>query len=311
MIAESQHGRRRPQDESSELSAPSLLAGRASLILVPLDGSAEARVAVPVARTAATLFRANVTLVHASDQPLGDDDLMHRMGLRREDTRGTVLMGLVGSPAEAVIGLARKRNAALIVMATHGRSAPSGQLVNPITEEIVEGVDCPVVLIRPGALVGDAEPELSRMLLPLDGAPSSASVISPALDLAQHSRAEVDILYVATASTSMLEEPGAMATPRYVDQPQYEWPTWAREFVSRFGTAVGQHAHPTRTRLFLKRGEPAGEILQFARQNDVDLIVLEWRGRFDPAHNTVVWSVLADAPCPVLLLRSAPKADEE
>ncbi len=308
MIAESQQAWRSARRRPARLPTKPPHPDRARVILVPLDGSEEAKAALPVAKAAAALTGASVQLVHASPEPLDDEKLMWRMGLRREDVRGAVLTGVVGDPASAMVRLATERRALLVVMSTHGRTTRAGRVDSQITEQIVQEVTCPVLLVRPGATAWAAEPCLRRMLLPLDGAPSSASVIGPALDLADRSDARVDILYVAMPASAP-GEPGSLATPLYVDQPQYEWPSWAREFISRFGTAIGQSQSPASTRVFLRRGEPATEILRFAGENDADLIVLEWRGLIDPCRGRVIWDVLADTPCPVLLLRARAVSD--
>ena len=282
---------------------------RLPLILVPLDGSAEAKAALPAARLVASIAQATIHVVHAADHPLSQDELLRRMDLRPEETRGMVIDGAVGDTAAgAVVRFAAEMRAMLIVMTTRGRTAYLGRTVRPVVERIVQEAPCPVLLVRPeierrlATMTG-----LRRILLPLDGAPSSAAVIGPALDLARRAGAQVDVLYVATQARCP-EEPGSLTGPRYVDQPQYEWPSWAREFLSRFGTALGKFTPPTPTRLFVRRGEPAAETLRLAAERDSDLIVLEWRGRLDPAHATVVRGVLRDAPCPVLLLRTVPVA---
>ena len=277
---------------------------RARLILVPLDGSVEAKVALPAARLAARIVQASVHVVHVTDHPLSPDELLRRVNLTRNETRGIVIDQAVGDPAETVVQLAETMNAMLIAMSTRGHTAYRGRTVRPVVERVILRACAPILLVRPEICERvAATTRLRRLLLPLDGAPSSASVIGPALELAQRSGAAVDILYVATQAPRP-EEPGTMTTPRYVDQPQHEWPLWAREFVSRFGTCFGKHPPTTPTRMFLRSGDPASEILRFCSEQDCDLIVLEWRGRFDPAHARVVRHVLTDAPCPVLLLRT-------
>lgn len=288
-----------------EASSPAVVAHqeRARLILVPLDGSVEAKTALPAARLAARIARASIHVVHVTDHPLSPDELLRQVRLSRAETHGIVIDQAIGDPADVVVELAESKRAMLIAMTTRGHTAYLGRTVRPVVERVILQARVPVLLVRPEIRERvTATTELRRILLPLDGAPSSALVIGPALDLAQRSGAAVDILYVATQAPRP-EEPGTLTTPRYVDQPQHEWPTWAREFVSRFGTCMGEHPPTTPTRMFLRSGDPAAEILRFSEEQSSDLIVLEWRGRFDPAHAKVVRQVLTDAPCPVLLLR--------
>ncbi len=278
---------------------------RPGIIVVPLDGSAEAKLALPPARLAARLAGCSIHVVYAAERPLTPEELLRQVGLRRQETAGLVLDQVVGAPAESIVRFAAAEHALLIVMTTRGKTAYLGRTVRPVPERVIASAGCPVLLIRPeiGERVATTT-SLRRVLLPLDGAPSSAEVIGFALDLARWSGAEVDLLFVATRATRP-SEPGSLAGPLYVDQPQYEWPTWALEFTSRFGTSLGQCQVPSPAHLFLRPGDPAAEILRLAGERHSDLIVLEWRGRMDPAHARVVKGVLTDAPCPVLLIRTS------
>jgi nucleotide-binding universal stress UspA family protein len=283
---------------------------RAPIILVPLDGSAEAKGVLPMARSIARIEEASIHVVHAAEQPLPEWELLRRMSLRREEARGVVVGQAVGPVvADAIVRLAEEMRAMLIAMTTHGRSACLGGSIRPVPEQTVQRATSPVLLVRPGAVREPQAPcSLRRILLPMDGAPSSAAIIGPALDLARHCEAEVYFLYVATLA-GQSAEPGTLTVPRYLDQPQHEWPNWTNEFLGRFGTALGGSPSPTPARLFLRRGEPSAEILRFAGERECDLIVLGWRGHSDPARARVVRTVLREAGCPVLLLRSpAPAA---
>lgn len=275
------------------------------LILVPLDGSREAKIALPVALQAARILRASVHVVYATTQLLAPDEILRRIGIEPSETTGLVIDQVIGPPAEAIVDLARVKPAALIVMTTRGHTAYQGRTVRPVVEAIIRSAPCPVLLVRPElAARVCAELPLKRILLPLDGAPSSARVIGPALDIAKLSQAEADILYVA-GHERRPQEAGTLTGPMYIDQPQYEWPTWAAEFIDRFGTSLGSYQLPAPIHLSIRTGSAATAILQVATERHSDLIVLEWRGNLDPLHAKVVKGVLADAPCPVLLLRTA------
>ncbi len=273
-------------------------------VVVPLDGAAESQAALPAAFLIAWILRADVRVVHARDRPMPPEVLLGRLGLSPEEARGIVVDQVLGTPANAIVDDARTRHAAMIVMTTRGHTTRKDQAIGPVTAAVIARAPCPVLLVRPeiasrvAAMTG-----LYRILLPLDGAPSSARVIGPALQLAWQSGAELDVIYVATL-TPRPEEPGTLTVPFYVDQPQHEWPAWGQEFTRRFGTCLGQIQLPASTRLFLRRGDPGQEILRFAVDHWIDLIALEWRGRLDPNHASVVREVLANAPCPVLLLRT-------
>ena len=62
-------------------------------VLVPLDGSAHATAAVPVARGFAKLLHATVAVLHVSDDALTPAALVERMKLSPEDLHGLSLRG--------------------------------------------------------------------------------------------------------------------------------------------------------------------------------------------------------------------------
>ena len=298
-----------PRTEPGE---DALWGGSEPVIIVPLDGSIEAKAALPTARLIARILGATVNVVHVTDEPLSQAELLARVKLERDETHGLIVDRLSGSPTQAVLRFAEEKRATSIVATTRGRTAYSGRTVGPVVEEIMHTASCPVLLVRPEIHTRVAAmTEMRSILLPLDGAPSSAAVIGPAMALAQRSGVEVDVLFVATRDKRS-EEPGTLTVPRYIDQPQHEWPAWAREFVTRFLSDVcpGAAPLPTPTRMFLRHGEPTTEILRFSVEHDSDLIVLEWRGRLDPAHGDVVKGVLGNAPSPVLLLRTVDKGSD-
>lgn len=274
------------------------------IVVVPLDGSIEAKAALPAARLAARILQGTVHVVQAVDSPLPGGELLRRMNLTPDEAANLVVDQVVGPAVEAIVRFAEQQHAFLIVMTTRGHTAYRGRTVRPVVERVIRDACRPVLLVRPEIVDrAEATTRLRQILLPLDGAPSSAAVIGPALHLAQESGSDVDILYVAEFAQPPAE-PGSLTTPLYVDQPQYEWPEWAKEFARRFGTAMGEYPLQLHTRMYLRRGEPASQILHFAIEHRDDLIVLEWRGRLDPDHARVVRTVLSAAPCPVLLIRT-------
>jgi nucleotide-binding universal stress UspA family protein len=165
---------------------------------------------------------------------------------------------------------------------------------------VVRQAPCPVVLVRPE--LGLRAWSLRRIVVPHDGTPTTAAAIEPASNLAGRSGAEFDILHVAAPDTAQPAEPGTLTAPRYLDQPQHEWPAWAREFLART-RSLCHCPSVVQTRLDLRTGEPGAEIVRFATEHQGDLIVLAWRGYLDAERATTLREVIRAAPCPTLILR--------
>lgn len=114
------------------------------------------------------------------------------------------------------------------------------------------------------------------------------------------------MLHVATPGGERPTEPGTLISPRYVDQPQHEWPAWAQEFLARL-CAIGGARGETEIRLAVAQGEASAAIIDFARQ--CDLIVLGWRGALEPDRARTMQRVIRDTTCPVIVFRVGRESD--
>ena len=270
-------------------------------VLVPLDGSTHATVALPVAKTMARLEGAVLHVIHVSDQPSTSRELAATLGLTLDEVRGAVIEPLPGRPADAIVRAASERGSALIVMCTHTAMARAGHGLGRTAAEVTERAPCPVLLVGPARGVRSWEPR--AILAPLDGSPTTAAAVQPAAELARRADAELLVLHVGVARTESPDEAGTLAGARYIDQPQHEWPAWAREFCDRVVCLCGI-AESVKVRTFLAAGEPAEEILRVAGRREIDLIVLGWRATLESGRAATLKAVLQGAKCPVLLLRS-------
>jgi nucleotide-binding universal stress UspA family protein len=272
----------------------------ARTMLVPLDGSVHATAAIPVARGLAELCHATLAVLHITDDVLASSALVDRVKLSSDDVRGMVVEQRPGEAAAVIVQEAAKRHAALIVMCTQTRMEDRARALGSVAEAVLRAALCPVVLVPPAR--GRKHWRLHRLLLPHDGTPTSAAAIGPATHLASMAAAELVVLHVATPGTERPTEPGTLVSPRYVDQSQHEWPAWAQEFLGRL-RAVGRATNGIDIRLALAQGEAGSAIVNFARQNDSDLIVLGWRGSLEPERAQTIRQVIRDASCPVIVFR--------
>ncbi len=272
-------------------------------ILVPLDGSSRATVALPVARAFAELEGATLHIVHIGEATVPPSAVLEKLGLTPEQLRGCVLDQATGPPAARIVRLAGERGNVLIVLSTHTATDKPRGALGRVAEEVLCKAPCPVVLVQPERGV---EPWLLRkILLPHDGTPTTAAAVSPAADLAIQAGAELLVLHVAEPGARRPTEPGTLVTPRYVDQPQHEWSSWAREFLERLA-ALGPCPAAVRLRLLLGTGEPGVEIVRAAEEHDCDLIVLGWHGQLAAEHASTLKTVIREAGFPLFALRVEP-----
>lgn len=140
-------------------------------ILVPLDGSELAELALEDALSIAQLSRAQLTLLQVIppideviaagtdhpiyvDQQLANQEMLaleylqsvcDRVGC--EDVAIQVATD-IGPAAETIIDYARQQAIDLIVMATHGRSGLQRWVYGSVAGKVLRGADLPVLLVR-------------------------------------------------------------------------------------------------------------------------------------------------------------------
>lgn len=282
--------------ETATLPAP--VDVRVSTLVVPLDGSDEAMTALPVARALAAAEGATLHLVHVSEQLLTSARMIDRLRLTHEHLHGAVLDQRAGRPADEIVRQARDLGSRLIVMSARCVQGERRSALGSVTREVLRHAPCPIVVVPPEHAT--ATWSLRQMVLPHDGIPTTAAAIARASDLARKSGAELAILHIASTAAGPPGEPGALMSPRYLDQPQHEWPSWAREFLDRL-VAIGGPPLDVRMRLFFGCGEPADVIVEFAAEHHTDLIVIAWVAGWEPEQRTTMRKVIDQAPGPLLI----------
>jgi nucleotide-binding universal stress UspA family protein len=143
-----------------------------------------------------------------------------------------------------------------------------------------------------------------------DRTPTTAVALRPATQLGSQLHASVDLLYVAGGGQSAPDEPGSIGAPRYLDQPQHEWPQWADEVLDRLLSWCADCPPDVPVRAYLTQGEAADEIVRFAAEHGHDAIVLARRSHLEPGRAVTLRTILARTPCPVVLV-GAPRASIE
>ncbi len=270
------------------------------MILVPLDGTPHATVALPVAKTLAALLEGELHVLHVARRAIPPRELLGQLGLSAEDLHGTVLDLETGSPARAIVDAAREHEGASIVLCTHtGMEKPYGALGH-VADEVLRTSPAPLVLVQPER--GHRPWVVDHILLPHDGTPTTAAGFAPASDLALRAHAALLVLHVVAPAGRQPREPGTFTVPRYVDQPQHEWPSWAAEFLERV-CEMGGLPDELALHLQLASGEPGAEIVRYAREHGTDLIILAWHGHAEAERAETMKTVIHQAPCPVLVYR--------
>jgi nucleotide-binding universal stress UspA family protein len=142
-------------------------------ILIPVDGSDLAQVAIPYAERIAVAFGSIITVMYVSQSPEDSHSNMHKLYLEKmvevikseKDAYVDKLPGKritvgsaisVGDPAQEIVDFADKENINLIVMSTHGRTGVTRWALGSVADRVLRATKRPVALIR----VKRAEPKV-------------------------------------------------------------------------------------------------------------------------------------------------------
>lgn len=266
-------------------------------VLVALRATGTTHAAIEVGRVIAKALAAPLHGVLVWPTPITPREVPRLLRVDPQALEGIVLDVDVGDPAERLDALTRSMSVAFVVLAAEEAGADACALGGTALRALGR-MSTSVVIVRPSSVLA----QIRRILVPLDGTPSAAAALEPAGDLAMRAGASLDLVLVEDVATPPPAEPGTMA-PRYVDQPQHEWPAFSAEFVQRFVGSVGHRLPGVPVRFFLGTGRPAAEILRYARELAPDLIALMWRDEGAAAPGPVLSEVVRCARQPVLVVR--------
>lgn len=143
---------------------------------------------------------------------------------------------------------------------------------------------------------------IKRILVPTDFSEPSDDALAYALGLADAFGASLHVLHVLEdlAAHAWTTEVYVAALPGVHEEMERQ----ARERLDQLLTAEQRAKY--RAQVALRLGSPFVEIVRYAREEQIDLVVLGTHGRGAIAHmllGSVAERVVRKAPCPVLTVR--------
>ncbi len=301
-------------------------------MLVPFDGSELAEVLFDYAKELAGRLDLDLTLLNVAKTSEGSFLRMNRAYIEgaaeivqrhsvqvQEKTRtepgGKAVKArgelVVGHPAEEILRYADENNIDLILMATHGRSGVKRWALGSVADKVIRASKVPVWLVRAGIpteIIHDEWPK-RKMLVPLDGSKFAESVLPHVEALAKQRGTElvdVVLLQVWEPPTSYLAYSSGYYMP--LDWDVEKQTELAKRECEQYLDGVQKHLSNIglRVRSEVLLGKPIDEIIDYAKRNPFDLIVLSTHGRSGInrwAYGQVVDKVLQRSTSPVFLVR--------
>ncbi len=262
-------------------------------LLVPLDGSELAEVAVPVAVTLARCLPGSIYLlhVHEKDAPsqvhqqphLKDpqeariylESLRQRLVPADIEVECSVRVGqLRRDVAKSIVATVEEVGAYMVVMCTHGWGGLRDVLFGTIAQQVISHGSTPVLVVRPTGGERAFEFRLRRILIPLDGKPSHEAGLRIAQELAHPCGAELLLITVIPrvqdlsgeeAITRVMLPSAAEAVLELAEQGAVQYLSGLVSGLRTLGLAASAS---------VLRGAVDSVIVSTARQQAADVIVL-------------------------------------
>jgi nucleotide-binding universal stress UspA family protein len=209
----------------------------------------------------------------------------------------------VGAPAEVIVETARRCQAALIVMATHGYSGIKRWALGSVADKVLHAAATPVFLVRGSAEPALIAPPLRRVMVPLDGSALARQALPAAVELA--ARAGAELLLLTAVVPPLKVDPGQISPLLRADDML---PALRERLMHELGDLAGEiERKQVRVRPLAVTGYPAEAIIDEAARRGVDLIVMATHGygglrRW--ALGSVADKVLHATRTPLLLVRA-------
>lgn len=293
-------------------------------ILVPLDGSDLAEIALPYAEELAGALGCEITLIHVSESADEKYENMHQLYIEKivEATRQGAercrnnkrtkkievsSVHLTGHVAEQIVDYADKENIGLIVMTTHGRSGISRWLLGNVAAKVVRATKRPVALIRAKDILPEAcaERKFNKVLVPLDGSKASEVVIPHVSELASKLKTEVVLFQVVAPSYFVYAIPGEAVLQPHSPEDLQNMIEHSKFYLDKVSAEFRDKGIETTSEVGI--GGPAEEIIRVADEMQVDMVIMSTHG-----HSSIsLWAfgsnadkVLHAGNTPVLLVRT-------
>jgi nucleotide-binding universal stress UspA family protein len=256
-------------------------------IVVPLDGSAFAQRALPVAVPLASRLGADLLLMSTPVEE--DPDTVRRyldaVAAFAANVPVEVCVVPDGDPAGAIGRVASEGPDRMVCMTTHGRGRFRWAALGSIAEAVVRDATRPVLLVGPHGVLPSPDGFTDHVVVCVDGSPSGPAALGPACEWAHALQGDLTLAYVAH--------------PLDVQDAVHP-----EELLGPLEQRVRAEGIPLHTRI--ARGSyVVGALLDVAAEPPATLVVMAAHARTGIARvalGSVTMGVVNSALCPVLVV---------
>ena len=201
-----------------------------------------------------------------------------------------------GDPAACIIQTAEEHQADLILLGHRGMTESAGFLLGGVSQKVATYAPCSVLICK------GAVPDLDRVLLAVDGSEASkrAAQFLGTLPFKGPFRLMIEMVWAPPPSSLLVSVSKSSVVAPKTSSAKSKGEAFLREVAEPFQSG------PYDVEMEWKCGDPPLAILESAKQQDIQMIVVGARGlkgikRF--LLGSVSQKVLEHAPCSVLIVR--------
>ncbi|WP_265110531.1 universal stress protein [Halosolutus halophilus] len=290
-------------------------------ILIPVDGSDEARRAAKRGLEFAQVFDATVDVLHvvarrsrrltkteaeeARLRERGEEILEEIEAIASDLGHPATTTVTSGKPTVQIAEFAATRNAALIVVGRQGRTGLGKRLLGGVTEGLLNRSDVPVLVVPAGDRTTAGETDYSRLLVPTDGSENAEVATRHGVTVARHFDSTVHVLNVVDLQAAGGAFDVGGLEKEFVERLEAN----GQDAVDAVAAEIDDTAPDLDVETAVARttsfdGAAAG-IREYVADHDIDLIVMGSHGRSNLGRQllgSVTSNVLRTVDVPVLVV---------
>ncbi|KKK66103.1 hypothetical protein LCGC14_2967460 [marine sediment metagenome] len=203
-----------------------------------------------------------------------------------------------GKPFLEVIQVAKEKDVDIIAIGTHGRAGVDRIILGSVAERVVRKAHCPVMVVRSRKYIG-----FKRIIVPIDFSDCSRIALEYAAATARAHRSKLTILHVyeesfiepyVRAANTEEEAQEIIRGIEQVNEGKYD------EFLKKIDLGGVEYDK------LLRKGIPSNEIVETAREQQAQLIVVGTHGRSGIKHMLIgsdAEEVVRNAPCDIVVVK--------
>lgn len=296
-------------------------------ILVPLDGSQLAEVALPHALACAQANGSELILIHVLPNSDNDRSAAHavdpldwrlrtleRSRYLEQTAKHFAHAGvdvqtelLIGEPAEHIVEFAHEREVDLIVMSSHGASGLNPWNVSSVVQKVIVTTHSSVMIIP--AYHANIEPtaklSYKRIVAPLDGSHRAEYVLPLVQSLVHAQDADVDLVTVVVRPEMLRRVPLSSDDAALVDRLVELNRTESEKYLSQLQSRIDGRTHCH----VLISDDLVGALYDFVQRQDADLVIFSAHGssgNSDRRYGSIVTSFITYGSTPLLIIQDLP-----